>query len=66
MEKKIKKIVKKEKAKIGRPSTLKGLDRISLSLSLEEKKELKRQSEITGSASISHYLRELIKRESKG
>ena len=66
MERKKKIILKKEKTKIGRPSTLKGLDRISLSLSLEEKKELKRQSEINGSASISHYLRELIKRESKG
>lgn len=51
---------KKKSKKIGRPSTVKKLTRISLSLSASEKKEFLRQGLACGSFSTSRYLRFLI------
>ena len=62
MEKKAKKVLEKKKIKLGRPSTLKGLERISLSLSSSEKLELRKQA-IAKGISVSQFLRDLINQD---
>lgn len=54
-----------KKKKNGRPKTIKGLTRVSLSLSASEKTELKKQANESG-CSISEYLRKLIKDNKEG
>lgn len=53
--------MEKKKLKMGRPHSLKNPVTLSLSLSESEKKEFERQMKLSGSSSLSHYLRVLIK-----
>lgn len=58
-EKKEKKVLEKKKIKLGRPSTLEGLERTSLSLSAKELENLKKRA-LEERLSVSQYLRDLI------
>jgi len=49
------------KTKMGRPKKFKRLERLSISLSKEEKESLSKLAKQSGSDSVSHYIRNLIK-----
>lgn len=52
--------MKTKNKKIGRPTLLKKPVSVTLSLNASDKVELDKQVKLSGSASISHYLRKLI------
>lgn len=52
--------MKSKKVKIGRPHSLKNPCKVTISLSEADRKELEKQSKLSGSG-ISHYLRTLIR-----
>ncbi len=53
--------MEKKKVKIGRPKSVKNLERLCLSISKKDKESLKILADRSESGSVSNYIRNLIK-----